>query len=97
MLSTEDRYALLCIWSSLVTFVSVFYLTERFWPSLLIGLFVFVSCSLGFGARWLMRGSFAAGVLAIAVLLGFPKPETWSAHLKSAQEQIGAKWRTSFY
>jgi hypothetical protein len=74
----DDRLAVLCVWNALVVFLSVFFLTGAFFKSAFIAAFVLISCLLGFGQRWLLRGGFAVSVLAIAVLVGaIPHPDQW--------------------
>jgi hypothetical protein len=75
----EDRLAVMCAWNGLVVFVSMLILTGDFIKSTAIGAFVLVSCVLGFGRRWLLRGGFAVSVLAIAVWVGaVPHPDQWT-------------------
>jgi hypothetical protein len=74
----DDRLAVLCVWNGLVVFVSVFFLTGAFFKSALIAAFVLISCLLGFGQRWLLRGGFVVSVFAIGVLVGaIPHPDQW--------------------
>lgn len=64
-------------WGTFLIFVSVLYLSGSITRSLLVGLFVLISCSLGFGRRWLLRGVLVISILALAVSLGFPSPSEW--------------------
>jgi hypothetical protein len=74
----DDRLAVMCVWNGLVVFVSVFFLTGSIFKAALIAVFVLVSCLLGFGQRWLLRGGFVVSVLAIGVLVGaIPHPDQW--------------------
>jgi hypothetical protein len=76
--SQDDRLAIVCVWNGLVVFLSLLFLTGAFFNAALIAIFVLVSCLLGFGQRWLLRGGFAVAVLAIAVLVGaIPHPDQW--------------------
>jgi O-antigen ligase len=52
-------------------------LTGSFWKAILVGIFVLLSLVLGFGRRWLLRGSFAVAIVAIAIVLGGPSPDQW--------------------
>ncbi len=46
---TEDeRQVALSLWVGLVAFAAILYLTESVWKAILIGIFVLVSCLLGF-------------------------------------------------
>ena len=74
----EDRIINVSIWNGIVVFASLLYLTGSVLRSTIIGIFVLISCALGFGARWLARGGFALGMVAIGVALGFPHPDKWS-------------------
>jgi O-antigen ligase len=52
-------------------------LTGSAWKAILVGVLVLVSCVLGFGRRWLLRGSFAIAIVAIALVLGGAGPDQW--------------------
>jgi hypothetical protein len=74
----DDRLAVMCVWNGLVVFVSVYFLTGAFFKAALIAVFVLISCLLGFGQRWLLRGGFIVAVVAIGVLVGtIPHPDQW--------------------
>jgi hypothetical protein len=74
----EDRLALMCVWNGVVVFVSGWYLTGSLIKSAVIAIFVLVSCLLGYGVRWLLRGGFAVSIFAIAVAVGaIPRPDQW--------------------
>jgi hypothetical protein len=68
----------------LVAFAALLFLTESVWKASLIGIFVLVSCLLDFYRGWLLRGSFAIAVIAIAVALGAPSPDRWMPSVKGA-------------
>jgi hypothetical protein len=85
----EDRMAVLCVWNGLVVFVSMFFLTGAFFKSVLIAAFVLISCLLGFGQRWLLRGGFAVSVLAIGVLVGaIPHPDQWKNFFRDVRASL---------
>jgi len=46
------------------------------------------AAALGYGTRWLLKGSFAFAVLAIAVALGIPPPDQWLQLLYEAREAV---------
>jgi hypothetical protein len=72
----------MCVWNGLVVFVSAYYLIGDLFKSALIAIFVLISCLLGFGLRWLLRGGFALAVFAIAVAVGaMPQPDKWKSLL----------------
>jgi hypothetical protein len=76
--SHDDRLAIMCVWNGLLVFISVLFLTGGIFKAALIAIFVLVSCLLGFGQRWLLRGGFVVAVLAIAVWIGaIPHPDQW--------------------
>jgi O-antigen ligase len=62
---------------AVVLFSAILCLTGSFWKAILVGVFVLVSCVLGFGRRWLLGGSFAIAIVAIAVVLGAPSRDQW--------------------
>jgi hypothetical protein len=57
-------------------------------------MFVGVSAVLGYGTQWVLKGSFAIAVVAIAVALGFPPPDQWLQLARDAREAIVALSRT---
>ena len=65
-MTEEKRALLLPLWAALVSVVAIYFLTENYWKALLIATFVAGSAMLGYGARWVLMGSFASAVLAIA-------------------------------
>ena len=71
------RAGFLYAWSSAAIFGALLYLTGSTFKSLLIAIFVFFSCIVGFGRRRLIQASFAIVVLAILVSYGFPAPDQW--------------------
>jgi hypothetical protein len=77
MLTEEDRALVLSVWAALVSVVAIYFLIGSFWKAALIGAFVGISSLLGYGTRWVLKGSFAIAVLAIAVALGLPMPDQW--------------------
>jgi hypothetical protein len=87
-LTEDERLLALSLWVGLVIFSAIFYLTGSFWKAILLGIFVLVSCVLGFGRRWLLRGSFAIAIVAIAVALGAPSPDQWSQLLQDARRAL---------
>ena len=89
-LTEDERLQVLSLWVGLVMFSAILYLTGSFWKSILLGTFVFISCALGFGRRWLLRGSFAIAILAIAVALGAPSPDQWAQLLQDARRTLFA-------
>jgi hypothetical protein len=83
---TEDkRLVALSVWVGVVVFSAVLYLTGSYWKAILIGTFVLGSCVLGFGRSWLLRGSFAIAIVAVAVTLGAPSPDQWAQLLQDAR------------
>jgi hypothetical protein len=86
---TEEKRALLLpLWAALVSVVAIYFLTENYWKALLIATFVAGSAMLQYGPRWVLMGSFAIAVLAIAVALGLPRPDQWLQLAHEAQEAI---------
>jgi hypothetical protein len=88
MLSEEKRTQILPIWAGLISFIAIYFLTLSFWKAAFIGAFVGGSVMLGYGARWVLRGSFAIAVFAIAVVLGLPPPDQWVQMIHGAQEWV---------
>jgi hypothetical protein len=87
-LTEEERRVALSVWAGLVSFAALLYLTGSFWKAAMVGVFVLVSCVLGLGQRWLLRGSFAIAIVAIAVALGAPSPEQWTQLLQDARRTL---------
>jgi hypothetical protein len=84
---TEDgRLMALSLWVGVVVFSAILYLTGSYWRAILIGTFVLGSCALGFGRIWLLRGSFAIAIVAVAVALGAPSPDQWAQSLQEARQ-----------
>ena len=88
MLTQEDRALVLSVWAALVSVIAIYFLTGNFWKAALIGVFVGGSSLLGYGTRWVLKGSFAIAVLAIAVVLGLPPPDQWLQWLYEAREAV---------
>jgi hypothetical protein len=93
----QERLEALSFWAGLVSFVALFYLTGSFWKAVAVGIFVFGSCFLGHGQRWLLRGAFAIAIIAIAVALGAPGPDQWAQLLEDARQTLfaGMPWPSS--
>jgi len=89
-LTDETRRAAMSFWAGLVSFCALFYLTGSFSKGAVIGTFVLVSCLLGFGQRWLLRGSFAIALVAIAMWLGAPGPDQWVQLLQDVRRTLVA-------
>jgi hypothetical protein len=89
-LTEQKRRTAMSFWAGLVSFCALFYLTGSFSKAAIIGTFVLVSCLLGFGQRWLLRGSFAIAILAIAIWLGAPGPDQWVQLLQDARRTLVA-------
>jgi uncharacterized membrane protein len=89
-LTEDERLQIMSLWVGLVVFSAILYLTGSFWKSILIGTFVLISCALRFGRSWLLRGSFAIAILAIAVALGAPSPDQWAQLLQEARQAVFA-------
>lgn len=88
MLIAEKRAELLPVWAALVSVAAIYFLTGSFWKAAFIGAFVGVSSLLGYGTGWVLKGSFAIAVLAIAVALGLPPPDQWLQLIHEAREAI---------
>jgi len=89
-LTEDERLLALSLWVGVVLFTAILYLTGSYWKAILIGIFVLISCLLGFGRRWLLRGSFAVAIVAIAIALGAPSPDQWSQLLQDARRALFA-------
>ena len=89
-LTEDERLLALSLWVGVVLFSAILYLTGSYSKAILIGLFVLISCLLGFGRGWLLRGSFAVAIVAIAVALGAPSPDQWSQLLQDARRALFA-------
>jgi hypothetical protein len=88
MLTEQDRVLVLSVWAALVSVAAIYFLTGSFWKAALIGAFVGGSSLLGYGTRWVLKGSFAIAVLAIAVALGLPPPDQWPQLIHQVQEAV---------
>jgi hypothetical protein len=88
MLAEKERAEILSLWAGLVSVVAIYFLIGSFWKAAFIGAFVGGSAALGYGRRWLLQGSFAFAVLAIAVALGLPPPDQWLQLLYEAREVV---------
>jgi hypothetical protein len=78
----DDRLALLWLWNALVVFVALFFLSRAPFQSALVAVFVWVSCALGYGVRWLLRGGLTLAALALAVFAGWLPPEKWGSSFR---------------
>jgi hypothetical protein len=87
-LTEDERLVALSLWVGVVLFFAILYLTGSYWKAILIGTFVLGSCVLGFGQRWLLRGSFVIAIVAVAVALGAPGPDQWADLLENAQRAL---------
>jgi len=90
MLNEQDRALLLSAWACLVSVFAIYFLTGSFWKAALIGAFVGGSSLLGYGTRWVLKGSFAIAVVAIAVALGLPPPDQWLQLVNEMRETVFA-------
>src|SRR6266566_8899193 len=88
MLTEEKRTQILPVWAGLVSLIALYFLTLDLWKALLIAAFVAGSAMLGYGARWVLMGSFAIAVLAIAVALGLPMPDQWLQLIAGVRETV---------
>jgi hypothetical protein len=86
-MTEEERQTVLSLWAGLISFAALLYLTRSFWKAAVIGVFILVSCLLGFGQRWLLRGSFAIAILAIVIALA-PTPDQWVQFLQDARRTL---------
>jgi len=84
-MTKDKRLVAMSLWASVVSFSAILYLFGTFWKAILLGIFVLISCVLGFGERWLSRGSFAVAIVAIVVALGAPGPDQWGQLLQCAR------------
>lgn len=89
-MSDRSRVMVLFLWTAGVLFASLLFLGGGFFQSILISLFVLVSCVLGLGRRRLLQASFAVTLVAIAVSLGFPHPSEWGKIAHSAWKETHA-------
>lgn len=89
-LTEEERQTALSLWVGVVLFSAILYLTGSYWKAIVIGTFVLGSLELGFGRRWLLRGSFAIAIVAIAVVLGAPSPDRWVQLFQHARQVLFA-------
>jgi hypothetical protein len=89
-LTEQERQEALSFWAGLVSFAALLYLTGSFWKAVAVGIFVLVSCLLGLGQRWSLRGSFAIAIVAIAVALGAPSPDQWAQFFQDARQTLFA-------
>lgn len=62
------------LWTSAVVFGSLYYLDAGFVKAAVVTVFVLVSCTLGFGRRWLIPFGFVLAIYAIVISIGFPSP-----------------------
>ena len=84
----------LFVWNALIVFFCVLFFTGSFFQSALVAAFVWVSCALGYGQRWLLRGGLALAAVAIAVSMGvLPPPEQWGSVFRGALNSLGYKSR----
>jgi hypothetical protein len=85
----------MCVWNGLLVFISVLFLTGGIFKATLIAIFVLVSCLLGFGQRWLLRGGFVVAVLAILVWIGaIPHPDQWKDIFRDVRASLGTNMVT---
>src|SRR6266571_3468248 len=90
MLTQEERAEILSLWAGLVSVIAIYFLIGSIWKAALIGAFVGGSAVLGYGTRWVLKGSFAIAVLAIAVALGLPPPDQWLQLVNEMRETVFA-------
>ena len=87
-MTEEERMAWAIAWVNVTAFASLIYLGAGLVPSLVAVAFMSVSCALGLGRRWLLRGALALSLFAILVLLGFPSPRVWPGVAKSVSNSV---------
>lgn len=83
---TGTRLLALSFWVGAVVFSAILYLADSYWKAILIGTFASESCVLGLGRSWVLRLSFAIAIVAVAVVLGVPRPDQWSQYLRGARQ-----------
>jgi hypothetical protein len=88
MLTAKQREQALPLWAGLVSFVAVYFLTLNVWKALVLAVFVCVSAMLGYGARWVLTGSFVIALVAIAVAFGLPRPDHWPQVVEQMHETV---------
>lgn len=84
----DQRLELMCAWNSMAVFGSVMFLDGGLAKAALVTLLVFISCLIGWGRRWLLRGGFALTMVAVAVAFGFPHPAQWPSLVKNLPSAI---------
>jgi hypothetical protein len=83
---TRFRRSMMCGWTALVVFASIFYLTGSLAKAVVVAVYVYVSSTVGLGHNWIFKGGFLVSVVAIAVYVGaIPPPAEWSGYLKELQ------------
>lgn len=91
-MNSQERFAVVCGWNAVCVFGALYYLTGSIIKAGIIAVFVYFSCLLNYGLRWILPGGFAVTILAIAVALGFPAPEQWPGLFHSASELVSRIW-----
>ena len=76
-MTAGERLILTSVWNGLIVFIALLVLGVGLVATILITVFVLISCLLDFGQRWLLRGGLIIALIAIAVTLGFPPPVQW--------------------
>jgi hypothetical protein len=94
-MTAGERLILTSGWNGLVVFVGLLVLDAGLMKTVVITLFVLVSCLLDFGRRWLMRGGVVIALITIAVTLGFPPPAQWLDLAKITPGVLISNARTS--
>jgi hypothetical protein len=89
----DDRLVLMICWNVLCVLAAIWFLSGSFFKASVVAGFVFVSCVLGYGTKWLVRAGFVICLVALAVFLGAPPVERWPGLVSKLPQAVASMAR----
>lgn len=88
----SDRDLARTVWNAVVYFGCLIYFGLSFWNATVVGFAIFVSCLVGYGNRWLIRGGVLMLVVTVLMIIGLvPQPDELKPILKELRSSIAAR------
>lgn len=90
----SDRDLARIAWNVVVYFGCLIYFGLSFWNSTVVAFTIFVSCLVGYGNRWLIRGGVLLLIVTMLMMIGLvPQPDELKPILIELRGLIAARLR----